>query len=144
MASDKKDNVGYHLVDFLSDPEGMTETELDEELDKMNVEVYSLVNRVKSMVNQALEDDRLAWQEAAQANWTAALNRLQGIKSKLLNLPRAKLVEQFEEIKNAAGPKLSVAFREVDPEKMDDDDIRDIIVNLIHLENLESDIDLNH
>lgn len=143
MPSDKKDNVGHHLVDFLSDPEGMTETELDQELNKLNVDVHPLVNRVKNMVNQALEEDRLAWQGAAKDDRTTVLSRLQEIKSKLLNLPRVKLLEQFEEMKKVAGPKLSVTFRDLDPEKMDDDDIRDMIVNLIHLENLRSDIDID-
>jgi hypothetical protein len=141
MPSDKKNNIGHHLVDFLSDPEGMTEAELDEQLEKLNTDVHSLVDRVKDIVNQALKEARLAWQGAAKADRTAVLNSLQGIKSKLLNLPRAELLDRLKEIKNAAGPSLSIAFREVDSEKMDDDDIRDMIVNLIHLENLESDND---
>jgi hypothetical protein len=142
MPSDKKNNVGHHLVDFLTDPDGVTEAELNEQLEKLNVDVHSLVDRVKDIVNQALDEDRLAWQGAAKADRTAVLNSLKGIKSKLLNLPRAELLERLKEIKNSAGPGLSIAFREADPDKMDDDDIRDMIVNLIHLENLQSDNDL--
>lgn len=47
--------------DFLGDPEGLTQEELDAELKEQGIDVTALENRVLEIIKKASEERRLAW-----------------------------------------------------------------------------------
>ncbi len=131
--------TGDYLVEFLSDPEGLTDTEIDDELSKLDIDVDSIVAEVKSMVDQALEGDRLAWQEKAKHKQKSVLDLLQNLRTQLKELSREKLMEKFDEIQRKEGSELSMAFREIKPDELNDEDITDIIIDFIQLTKIDPD-----
>lgn len=51
--------------DFLGDPEGLTQEELDAELEEQGIDVIALENRVAEIVRKGSEERRLAWRNRA-------------------------------------------------------------------------------
>ncbi len=127
--------IGDNLLNFLSDTEGLTDEEIDDELLKYNVNISSLTTKVQSMVSVKLDSERLAWQKDASITRDKELNKLQNLKFKLINLSRNELLAEFQQMLNGIAPKLSLEFRELDPTQLDDNELQNIIVELIHLEN---------
>lgn len=56
--------------DFLGDPEGLTEEELNEELEKQGIDLIALEKRVLEIVKRGSEERRLAWRKRASQKRT--------------------------------------------------------------------------
>lgn len=126
-------NVGYHIAEFLADPEGLTDSEIREELAGYDTE--KMIDNVKNMVNEALEGDRLAWQKQAKEEQSKSLAQIRESCAKLGEMTREQLINFYYDIK--AKKELSLAFRDFDPEKVDDEEIKDMLANLIHLAEID-------
>ncbi len=116
-----------NFIEFISDCNDLTSDELERSLQDEGVDVSKLIKNVQQMVDGALENDRLSWQEKARAlRKTSSKKFLEG-KLDLLNLSKGEMVDRLKSICQTREPDFSFAHRNLKPEDLSEEELREIL-----------------
>jgi hypothetical protein len=116
-----------NFIEFISDCNDFTSDELERNLQDEGVDVSSLIKNIQQMVDGALEKDRLSWQEKAQnLRKTSSKKFLEG-KLALLNLSKGEMVNRLKSICQTGEPDFSFAHRNLKPEDLSEEELREIL-----------------
>lgn len=129
-----RDDALKNLAEFLADPEGISDEEIDQEFNKYRVDIVALTSRVKSAATRALDDDRLRWQTEARVNRDRKLDRLRELREKIAKYDNSKIIEKLNSLVPTYGTFPAMArYREAGPDDMDENEMREILINILSL-----------
>jgi hypothetical protein len=137
----KKDNKTKDflecLVDFLSDPDGLTDEELSVELKQQGIDVAQLEERVTQIVEEGLAERRLAWQKQARAK-LVEIERI--LHSNQIVKEPFDFKEKIKQILKGSYGKQALSYAEAyfrKKETLTEKDLEGLVEDLEHLNLLE-------
>ncbi len=115
-----------NFIDFISDENDLEDNEIDNILQQDGVDISSLISSVQQMVGDALEEDRLSWQKEAFALKESRAKKA-GEKKGLFSLTKGELLDRLKSIVKAGEPDFLLAHRNLKPENLSEEELREII-----------------
>ena len=122
-----------NFVEFISDADGLTDEEMDVILQQKGIAISELIKNVQNQVNNALEKDRLSWQEEAKASRILNLQKLRGVRD-LLTLGKNELIDRLKAIVQTEETDFLLAHRNLKPEDLSEEELREILSEYEQLE----------
>lgn len=115
-----------NFIDFISDENDLEGSEIDNILQQDGVDIASLISSVQQMVGDALEEDRLSWQKEAFALKESRAKKATEKKG-LFSLTKGELLDRLKSIVKAGEADFLLAHRNLKPEKLSEEELREII-----------------
>jgi hypothetical protein len=133
-----------YLTDLFADVSHLSTEEIEEDLQEMGVDTKKAVQRVKNLVNEKLEESRLAWQKQAERERLAEQERLEKIRAARPIGTSESLWERVEKaLSGALGPQkqsyVQAYFRRREDDKVSENDLQNMLDDLERLEHMEDD-----
>lgn len=130
------------LTDLFADVSHLSIEEIEEDLQEMGIDTKKAVQRIKSLVNEKIEESRLAWQKQAEQERLAEQGRLEKIGD---TRPIGTSESLWEKVKEAlsgglGSHKQSYAqayFRRLEDDNVTDNDLKSLLDDLERLEHME-------
>lgn len=126
-----------NFIDFISDTGDKTSDEVDMVLQQNGIDIAKLIYNVNEMVGDALEKERLSWQKEATVSRKANAQKFSKKKQSLSKLSREELLACFNAIFQSKDQDFSFAHRNLKPEKMSEEELREILSEYEQLEDEE-------
>lgn len=126
-----------NFIEFISDSADKSEADVDRVLLENGIDIKKLVQNVHGMVGDALEKERLAWQQKAITSRAANVEKYAKKNPLLSKLNKGELLGCINKIFQSGDPDFSFAHRNLKPENLSEDELRDILSEYEQLEDKE-------
>ncbi|MGD9950458.1 MAG: hypothetical protein AB7U29_18560 [Desulfobulbus sp.] len=132
MSGEKKDKKFKEsfvdsFIEFFYDSNGSTGDELEKELINDGINTTTLIKNVQQMVDDALDKERLSWQQQAISSREKNCKKFSDKTKNFLGLSKDKLVDRVRKICQTCDPEFSFAHRNLKPEDLSEEELRDIL-----------------
>jgi hypothetical protein len=126
-----------NFIEFISDSDDKSEADIDRVLQENGIDIKKLVQNVQGMVGDALEKERLAWQQKAITSRAANVEKYAKKNPLLSRLNKGELLARINKIFQSGDPDFSFAHRNLKPEHLSEEELRDILSEYEQLEDKE-------
>ena len=126
-----------NFIEFISDSDDKSEGDIDSVLQQNGINIKKLVQNVQGMVDDALEKERLAWQQKAITSRAANVEKYAKRNPLFSKLNKEELLGCIKKIFQSGDPNFSFAHRNLKPENLSEDELRDILSEYEQLEDKE-------
>ena len=116
-----------NLVEFISDCDDLSNEAIDKELEQKGIAISELIVSVQHMVDDALEKDRLSWQEEAVKSRESNLQKFAGKAKNIVTVGRKELIDRLNAIVKKEDPDFIFAHRNLKLEELSEEELRDIL-----------------
>lgn len=126
-----------NFIEFISDSDDKSEADIDRVLQQNGIDIKNLIKNVQGMVDDALEKERLAWQQKAIVSRAENAEKYAKKNPLFSKLNKEELLGRIKEMFQSGDPDFSFAHRNLKPENLSEDELRDILSDFEQLEDKE-------
>ncbi len=116
-----------NFIEFISGCNELSNDDLARSLQDDGVDVPGLIKSVQSLVDGALERERLSWQEQAISSRKENAKKFLDKKNSFFGLSKDQLVDRVRSICMEGDHDFSFAHRNLKPEDLSEDELREIL-----------------
>lgn len=116
-----------NFIEFISDCNELNKDDLARNLQNDGVDVSGLIKNVQQMVDDALDKERLSWQQQAIYSRKENAQKFSDKTKVFLGLSKNQLVDRVRSIFQTGAPDFSFAHRNRKPEDLSEEELRDIL-----------------